>query len=160
LANRACKKKISTVCLIIGSFSFIRQSCYGLRVKHNAVILFKFQMKKKYIIIVFLSFFHSYSTNAQGLDTIQNSKFVFAPSVGGQFELSTFLYVFELGALIDIDLFRKESKLDYSFGTRLSYESYAYFEPGGPTGGGPFKDYCFYIIHSARSERYYFNIFG
>lgn len=98
--------------------------------------------------------------NAQGLDAIQDSKFVFAPLVGGQFELSTLLYVFEFGALVDIDLYRKESKLNYSFGTRLSYESYAYLEPGGPTGGGPFKDYCFYIIHSARSESFHFNILG
>jgi len=117
-------------------------------------------MKAKCIIIVFIIYFPSNLVNAQGLDTIQGSKFIFAPTVGGQIELSTLLYVFELGALVDIDLFRKESKLDYSFGTRLSYESYAYFEPGGPTGGGPFKDYCFYIIHSARSESFHLNVLG
>ena len=117
-------------------------------------------MKKKYIIIVFLLFFLSNSINAQNRDTVQENKFVFSPSVGGQFELSTLLYVFELGALVDIDLFRKESKYNYSFGTRLSYEYYAYYEPGGPTGGGPFTDYCFYIIHSSRSESFHFNILG
>jgi len=117
-------------------------------------------MKTKYIFTVFLIFFFSNFINAQDLDTIQNSRFTFSPSIGGQFELTSLLYVFELGALVDIDLLKKESKLNYSFGTRISYESFGYYEPGGPTGGGPFKDYCIYIIHSAKSESFHFNILG
>jgi len=114
-------------------------------------------MKTKYIIIVFLIYFPSNLVNAQGLNTIQDSKFIFSPSVGGQFELTTLLYVFELGALVDIDFFKKESKVNYSFGTRLSYESYGYLEPGFPTGGGPLKDYCFYITHSSKSKYFHLN---
>ena len=79
---------------------------------------------------------------------------------GGQVDLTTILAVSEFGGLVDIDLFRKESKADFSFGFRLSFESYAYFEPGGSTGGGSFKDYCFFAIHSARSEYFHFNLFG
>ena len=70
------------------------------------------------------------------------------------------MYVGELGALVDVDLFTKKSKIDYSFGTRFSFESYGYLEPGGPTGGGPFKDYCFYIIHSGRTRNFHFNVGG
>ncbi len=80
--------------------------------------------------------------------------------VGGQIEVTTLLAVSEFGGLVDLDVFRKESTIDYSFGVRLSFESYAYFEVGGPTGGGPFKDYCFFAIHSARSEYFHFNLFG
>jgi hypothetical protein len=87
--------------------------------------------------------------------------YTFSPTIaGGQFEVTTILGVSEIGALIDVDLFRKESTVNYSFGVRLSFESYAYFEVGGPTGGGPFKDYCFFAIHSARSEYFHFNLFG
>jgi hypothetical protein len=117
-------------------------------------------MKTEYIISVFLIFFLSNLVNAQDLDTIQNSKLTFSPAVGGQFELTSLFYVLEFGALIDIDLLKKESKLTNSFGTRISYESFGYLEFGGPTGGGPFKDYCIYIIYSARSESFHFNIFG
>jgi hypothetical protein len=113
-------------------------------------------MKKKYRIFVFLLFFLSNFIYAQGLDLIQDSKFIFSPSVGGQFEISTVYLVSEFGALIDIDLLRKESKINISFGTRISYESYEY--PISQNGKGPFKDYCFYILHSARNNSFHFNL--
>ena len=119
-------------------------------------------MKSKYLFIIYSLFFLPfYFVNAQDRDTIQSDSFIFAPNIaGGQFEATTLLYVGELGALVDIDLFKKQSKLNYSFGTRISFESYGYMEPGGPTGGGPFKDYCFFIMHSARSDKIHFNILG
>jgi hypothetical protein len=100
-----------------------------------------------------------YIINAQDIDSIGKENFLFVPSIiGGQVEASSLLFVSEYGALIDIDLFKKHSKVNYSFGARISFESYGYFEPGGPTDGGPFKDYCFYIIHSTRSEDFHFNL--
>ncbi len=91
----------------------------------------------------------------QSKDTFSSEDLSFKPSfAGAQFEVTTLIYVSEFGALLDIDLLKTNSKTDYSVGTRLSFESYSYFEPGGPTGGGPFKDYCFYLRHSARSKNF------
>ena len=119
-------------------------------------------MKSKYLLLTCLIFcFPLYYVNAQDKDTTYYGNYTFAPSIaGGQFELTTLLFVVELGALVDVDLFTKKSKIDYSFGTRFSFESYGYLEPGGPTGGGPFKDYCFYVIHSGRSKNFHFNLLG
>ena len=115
------------------------------------------------IIFSILVFAIGISTTYSQSDTTNqlDKDFSFSPTIaGGQLELTTLLFVGELGALIDIDLFKKESKINYSFGIRFSFESYGYLEPGGPTGGGPFKDYCLFAIHSARSEYFHFNIFG
>ncbi len=119
-------------------------------------------MKLKHLLIVCLiSFSPIYFVNAQDIDTIQVEKFTFEPSIaGGQFEVTTLLFVGELGAIVDIDLFKKGSTKIYTFGTRISYESYGYLEPGGPSGGGPFKDYCLYLMHSARTSNFHINFLG
>ncbi|MBT8386200.1 MAG: hypothetical protein KJO12_02210 [Ignavibacteria bacterium] len=113
-----------------------------------------------FFIIVFtvgISSTYSQTDTSNQLDT----NFSFSPMIaGGQLEVTTLLAVSEFGGLVDIDFIRKESKVNYSYGVRLSFESYAYFEVGGPTGGGPFRDYCFFAIHSARSAYFHFNIFG
>ncbi|HSP87587.1 MAG TPA: hypothetical protein VLN45_05605 [Ignavibacteriaceae bacterium] len=95
-------------------------------------------------------------------DNISEKGFIFSPSfAGAQAEFSTLLYVWEFGGLIDIDFFKKESeKITYSFSTRISFESYDYLELGGTTGGGPFKDFCFFLMHSSRSEKFHVNLFG
>ncbi len=113
-----------------------------------------------FLIIVFAPGISS--TYSQTDTTNQLDKdFSFSPMIaGGQIEVTTILAVSEFGGLIDVDLYRKEAKVIYSFGVRLSFESYDYFSFGGPTGGGPFKDYCLFAIHSARSEYFHFNIFG
>lgn len=119
-------------------------------------------MKVKYLIVVYsFSFLPYYFLQAQNEDSIRNKKLLFLPSIGGgQVEVVTLIYVFEYGALMDIDLFKKKGKFNYSFGVRLNFESYAYFEPGGPTDGGPFKDYCFVIVYSTRSEDIHINLLG
>jgi hypothetical protein len=102
------------------------------------------------------------STYSQTDTTNQLFKdYAFSPTIaGGQVEVTTILAVSEFGGLIDVDLYRKEVKANYSFGVRLSFESYDYFDLSGTPDGGPFKDYCFFVIHSARSEYFHFNIFG
>ena len=57
-------------------------------------------------------------------------------------------------------MLRRNTKKIYTFGLRLGLEHYAYFEVGGPTGGGPFTDYCFYGRHSAKMNNFTFSILG
>jgi hypothetical protein len=117
-------------------------------------------MKCNYqFVVCFLCCLSSFVIKAQDLDTIQTDNFKFAPSIaGGQLEFTTLLIVNELGALMDIDLFKMKSRINYSFGTRISFEHYYYIEFAHPSSG-PFNDYCFYLMHSGRSESFHFNIF-
>jgi hypothetical protein len=77
-----------------------------------------------------------------------------------QAEFSTLVVILEYGGLIDFDLFNKESAKKYSFGLRLAYERFSYYEPGGPTGGGPFSDYCLYARHSIKGNKLDLNLLG
>jgi len=119
------------------------------------------KISPKYLILFSLLFLTFSVANAQYENNTKNEKFSFAPSIaGGQFEVSTLIFVAELGAIVDIDLFKKGSTKIYTFGTRISYESYGYLEPGGPSDGGPFKDYCLYLMHSARTSNFHINFLG
>jgi hypothetical protein len=91
----------------------------------------------------------------------ENEKYLFTPQIsGGQIEATTLLAVTEIGGLIDVDVFRRNSNQIYTFGLRISLEYYGYLEAGGPTGGGPFTDYCFYARHSANLNDFTFSILG
>lgn len=117
-------------------------------------------MKNKYqIIFFFILCFSSFLINAQDKDTIQTENFIFSPSIaGGQIEVTSLLIVTELGVLVDFDLFKKKSKIDYSFGARISFENYSYLSFKNSTIEGPYQDYCFFAMHSGRSENIHFNI--
>lgn len=113
-------------------------------------------MKFKYIVIRFSLFFLPFYLMIAQEKGNENERFLFEPIVvGGQIEFSTLISVSELGALIDIDLFNKQSEINYSFGTRISFESYWYF-----AAGGSIEDYCVFIMHSARSRKFHFNLLG
>lgn len=114
---------------------------------------------KDHIIVFFILCFSSFLIRAQDKDTIQTENFIFSPSIaGGQIEVTSLLIVTELGALVDFDLFKKKSRIDYSFGARFSYENYSYLEFKHSTIEGPYQDYCFYAMHSGRSENIHFNL--
>ncbi len=116
-------------------------------------------MKWKGLCILFLILilpFHF--IEAQDENIIQDTDYKFNPSIGGQTEFTFLYYMYELGALIDIDLFKKQSKSIHSFGVRISFENYDAGGPGGSTFGGPYQDYCFYIAHSAKSKTIHFNL--
>jgi hypothetical protein len=99
------------------------------------------------ILLNFISFSQSDSTQSdlKGLR--------FEPRIpGGHIEATTLLYVTEFGGLVDVDLVNNKTEYPKSFGLRLGIEYYAYFEPGGPTGGGPFIDYSIYGRHTNRMK--------
>ena len=97
---------------------------------------------------------------AQVDSTFSNEPFKYEVSIaGGQFEATTLIFTSEIGVLLDADFFKKHSALDYAFGTRICFESYSYFEPGGPTGG-PFKDYSLLIYNSSRTDMVHVNFMG
>jgi hypothetical protein len=115
-------------------------------------------LKYLLIILILLSSI-SYSQS----DSIINKKaqYKFTPQIsGGQIEATTFLYVTEFGALIDIDIISKIEIDTKSFGLRLGVEYYSYFEAGGPTGGGPFTDYCLYGRHTIRMNDFWLTFLG
>jgi len=91
---------------------------------------------------------------------VNSSKFKFSPSIaGGQIELTTLIVVTEYGALVDFDLFKIKSSMEYSFGTRISFENYSYLEFNDNTKNkSTSEDYCFYVMHSGRSNYIHFNI--
>lgn len=66
----------------------------------------------------------------------------------------------ELGGVVDIDFITNGTTDSKSFGLRLGMEYYSYFEAGGPTGGGPFTDYCVYGRHTIRMNDFWFTILG
>jgi len=108
-----------------------------------------------------LFFLLSVPNNAQEIDSVHSNKFKFSPSIaGGQIELTTLLIVTEYGALVDFDLFKIKSSMQYSFGTRISFENYSYLEFNDNTKNkSKSEDYCFYVMHSGRSDYIHFNIF-
>jgi len=111
-----------------------------------------------FFLLVFLSSI-SYSQS----DSIKHKTvhYEFTPQIaGGQIEATTLLYVLEVGGLVDIDLVTDADENPKSFGLRLGVEYYSYLEPGGPTGGGPFTDYCIYGRHSIRMNDFWFTILG
>jgi len=111
-----------------------------------------------HILVFFILWFSSFLIRAQDKDTIQTVNFIFSPSIaGGQIEVTSLLVVTELGALVDFDLLKKKSEIDYSFGTRFGYENYSYLTFNHSTIEGPYQDYCFYVRHSGRSESIHFN---
>lgn len=88
-------------------------------------------------------------------------RFQFTPRVaGGQIEATTLLYVLEVGGLVDLDFITEAIENPKSFGLRLGVEYYSYLEAGGPTGGGPFTDYCLYGRHTIRMNDFWFTILG
>jgi hypothetical protein len=88
-------------------------------------------------------------------------RFQFTPRVaGGQIEATTLLYVLEVGGLVDLDLITVANENPKSFGLRLGVEYYSYLEAGGPTGGGPFTDYCLYGRNTIRMNDFWFTILG
>lgn len=108
----------------------------------------------KFILLLFLLPL-TYNA-AQEIDTLQTdtTNFHFRPTfAGGQLELTSVLAVTEFGGLVDLDIFQKIAAIHYSFGFRVAFEGYAFFEPGGPTQGGPFRDYCVYFFHSGRGTK-------
>ena len=114
----------------------------------------------KYLLIVLILLSSiSYSQS----DSIKNKtvQYKFTPQIaGGQFEATTFLYVTEFGALVDFDIISKIETDTKSFGLRLGVEYYSYLEAGGPTGGGPFTDYCIYGRHSIRMNDFWLTFLG
>jgi hypothetical protein len=114
----------------------------------------------KYFLILLLLF--GSVTFSQSDSTKSNvERFQFTPRVaGGQIEATTFLYVTEFGALIDFDIISKIENDTKSFGLRFGVEYYSYLEAGGPTGGGPFTDYCIYGRHTIRMNDFWFTILG
>ena len=114
----------------------------------------------KYFVIVLL--FLSLNSFGQS-DSVRNNpvSYQFTPRIaGGQIEATTFLYVTEFGALVDFDIISKIETDTKSLGLRLGVEYYSYLEAGGPTGGGPFTDYCVYGRHSIRRNDFWFTILG
>lgn len=96
-------------------------------------------------------------------DSVNYNKksYQFTPQIaGGQIEVTTILYVLELGGVIDLDIITKGTTDSKSFGLRLGMEYYSYFEAGGSTGGGPFTDYSVYGRHTIRMNDFWFTILG
>lgn len=118
-------------------------------------------MINRTIIFWILFFLLSVPINAQEIDSVHSNKFKFSPSIaGGQIELTTLLIVTEYGALVDFDLFKIKSSIEHSFGTRISFENYSYTGPDDNSKEeGTSEDYCFYVMHSGRSDYIHFNIF-
>ena len=83
----------------------------------------------------------------------KDSGFTVSPQIGGQIEFTTVIFTNEIGGAVDLDILNKETDVNYSFGTRFSYEYISYYVPGGPTDGNPFSDYCLFIRHSAGSKK-------
>jgi hypothetical protein len=117
-------------------------------------------MKFSKYFVIYCILFHAISF-AQP-DSINNiSKYQFTPKIsGGQIEATTILYVLEFGGFVDLDFITKADDYIKSFGIRLSIEYYSYFEAGGPTGGGPFTDYCLYGRYTSRMNDFRFTILG
>lgn len=114
----------------------------------------------KYFLIFFL-FYSSISISQTDSTNNDSKRYKFIPQIaGGQFEATTFLYVTEFGALVDFDIISKIESDTKSFGLRLGVEYYSYFEAGGPTGGGPFTDYCIYGRHTIRMSDFWLTFLG
>lgn len=114
----------------------------------------------KYFFICFL-FYYSFSFCQTDSTNNDSKHYKFTPQIaGGQFEATTFLYVTEFGELLDFDIISKIETDTKSLGLRLGVEYYSYLEAGGPTGGGPFTDYCIYGRHSIRMNDFWFTILG
>jgi hypothetical protein len=117
-------------------------------------------MKCNYqFVFCFLWCLSSFVLKAQDLDTNHTENFNFIPSfAGGQVELTTLFFVTEYGALVDFDIFKKKSKINYSFGARISFEQYSYISFSNLETEGPYQDYCLFLMHSGRGENIHFNI--
>jgi hypothetical protein len=119
-------------------------------------------MKCNYqFVFCFLCCLSSFVIKAQDLDTVHTENFDFIPSfAGGQVELTTLFFVTEYGALVDFDILKKKSKINYSFGVRISFEQYSYISFLDSETEGPYQDYCLFVMHSGRGENVHFNIFA
>lgn len=113
--------------------------------------------------IYFTFFLFSISISYSQTDSSKSNEERYRPTpriAGGQIEATTVLYVTEIGGLVDIDIVTKASDDIKTFGLRLGIEFYSYFEAGGPTGGGPFTDYCIYGRYTSRMNNFRLTILG
>ena len=116
----------------------------------------------KFFLTSLIVFFISNTSLAQ-TDTTEadSNKFSFNPQFSGAHVEACFFPPpgIEVGALVDIDLFRIKKTQLFSLGFRISFE---YFWIGNPGGGEGHKyfDYCLYARPSLKFNWFWINVLG
>ena len=113
------------------------------------------------LLISLIVFFISTTSLAQPDTTASDSsKLNYDPQFsGGHVEVCAIPIGIEVGALVDIDLFRIKKTEIFSLGFRIGFEYYWIGNPGGGKGN-KFFDYCLYARPSLKFNWFWINVLG